>query len=217
MRALVDDPDVWARRTLRRLLDRSYERELARPASSDVAPAVLLAHRVGEMWLRGPANAGAFPRLALDTSTVPAGERAAPLDRRRVTARLVPYRLDLDVARGGVSASWLDPALWLGPRASLVAEITPVSYEAAHDRISASLALLPTLHVSRLSIGAGPKGSVDWSDGATSLGALLRVGAFQQRLSISFGVDSFSARDRDLFFTVGVSDLNGAFFWLMGG
>jgi hypothetical protein len=217
MRALVEDPDAWTRRTLRRLLDRSYERELVRPASPDLAPAVLLAHRVGEMWLRGPASTGPFPRLALDTSTIPTSEQSASLDRRRIVAHLVPYRLELDVARGGVSASWLDPALWLGPHASLVGEITPISYEAAHDRLSSSLALMPTLHVSGLSIGAGPRGSVGWSDGATSLGASLRVSAFQQRFSISMGTDSFSARDRDLFFTIGVSDLNGAFFWLLGG
>ena len=217
MRALVEDPDAWTRRTLRRLLDRSYERELERPASPELAPTVLLAHRVGEMWLRGPATTGPFPRLALDTSSIPAREQSASLDRRRIAAHLVPYRLDLDVARGGVSASWLDPALWLGPHASLVGEITPISYEAAHDRLSSSLALMPTLHVSGLTIGAGPRGSVGWSDGATSLGASLRVSAFQQRFSISMGTDSFSARNRDLFFTIGVSDLNGAFFWLLGG
>ena len=96
-------------------------------------------------------------------------------------------------------------------------EITPISYEAAHGRLSSSLALMPTLHVSGLSIGAGPRGSVGWSDGATSLGASVRVSAFQQRFSISMGTDSFSARGRDLFFTIGVSDLNGAFFWLLGG
>ncbi|GEJ56569.1 hypothetical protein AMYX_13100 [Anaeromyxobacter diazotrophicus] len=217
MRALVEDPDAWTRRTLRRLLDRSYERELARPASADLAPAVLLAHRVGELWLRGPASTGPFPRLALDSSTIPAKGQSASLDRWRLAAHLVPYRLELDVARGGVSASWLDPALWLGRHASLVAEITPISYEAARNRLSSSLALMPTLHVSGLSIGAGPRGSVGWSDGGTSLGAALRVSAFQQRFSISMGTDAFPARGRDLFFTIGVSDLNGAFFWLLGG
>jgi hypothetical protein len=116
-----------------------------------------------------------------------------------------------------VSASWLDPALWLHPRASLVAEITPVSYETAHGRASSSLALVPKLHLAGFSIGAGPKGSVHWGDGTTTAGAFVRVGAFQQRLSLAIGTDSFSARDRDLFFMIGLSDLNGALFWLLGG
>ena len=132
-------------------------------------------------------------------------------------AHLVPYRLDMDVARGGVSVSWVDPALWVGPLVSLVAEITPIAYEAAHGRVSSSLALVPNLHVAGLAIGAGPKGSVRWRDGTIKAGAFLRVSAFQQRLSVAIGTDSFSGRGRDLFVTVGVSDLNGAFFWLLGG
>jgi hypothetical protein len=217
MRALVDDPEAWTRRTLRRLVDRSYERELARPASPELAPAILAAHGVGEMWLRGRSSAGPFPRLDLDSSTIPPSAQTGTLDRRRLVAHLVPYRIDLDVARGGVSASWLDPSLWLGPRTSIAAEITPISYEATHDRVSSSLALVPTLHVAGLALGAGPKGSVRWADGGTSAGALLRVGALQQRLSFTIGTDSFSDGGRDLFFTIGVADLNGAFFWLVGG
>jgi len=218
MRALVDDPHAWSRRTLRRLVGRSHERERAKPASPDLAPAILVAHRVGEMWLRGPAGVGPFPRLVIDPSTIPPSAHTPSLDRRRMIAHLVPYRLDLDVARGGLSASWLDPALWLGPRASVVAELTPISYEAAHGRGSSSLALVPKLHVAGLAIGAGPKGSVRWSDGSTAIGAFLRVGAFQQRLSLAIGTDSLtSGEGRDLFVTIGVSDLNGALFWLLGG
>jgi hypothetical protein len=218
MRALVDDPDAWSRRTLRRLVARSHERERARPPSPNLAPAILVAHRVGEMWLRGPAGVGPFPRLVVDPSTIPPSARTPSLDRRRMIAHLVPYRLDLDVARGGLSASWLDPALWLGRRASVVAELTPISYEAAHGRGSSSLALVPRLHVAGLAIGAGPKGSVRWSDGSTAIGAFLRVGAFQQRLSLAIGTDSLtSGEGRDLFVTIGVSDLNGALFWLLGG
>jgi hypothetical protein len=217
MQALVDDPDAWTRRTLRRLVGRSHERERASPASPQLAPAILAAHRVGEMWLRGPAGVGPFPRLVLDPSTIPASAQIPSLDRRRVVAHLVPYRLDLDVARGGLSVSWLDPALWLGPRASLSAEIAPISYEAAHGRVSSSVALVPKLHVAGFAIGAGPLVSVEWRDGETRAGALLRVGAFQQRLSLAVGTDSFSSdEDQSLFVTIGVSDLNGAFFWLLG-
>jgi predicted acylesterase/phospholipase RssA len=215
MRALVDDSDAWTRRTVRRLLDRSYERELAGPASYDLAPAVLFAHRAGELWLRSPDGSGPFPRLVLDSSTIPAGAQTTALDRRRVVAHLLPYRLDLDVARGGVSASWLDPALWLSPRASLVAELTPISYEAAHGRLSSWLALLPTAHVAGLAIGAGPKASVRWAAGTTTMGASVRVSALQQRFSLAIGSDSLPAHNRDLYVTVGVSDLNGALFWLL--
>ncbi len=217
MRTLVGDPEAWSRRTLRRLVDRSHQLERARPASRELAPAILVAHRMGEMWLRGPAGVGPFPRLVVDPSTIPPSAHTPLLDRRRMLAHLVPYRLDMDVARGGVSVSWVDPALWVGPRVSLVAEITPIAYEAAHGRGSSSLALVPNLHVAGLAIGAGPKGSVRWRDGTTTAGAFLRVSAFQQRLSVAIGTDSFTNRDRELFVTVGVSDLNGAFFWLLGG
>jgi predicted acylesterase/phospholipase RssA len=216
MRALVDDPDAWTRRTARRLVDRSYARELASPASPDLARAILVAHRVGEMWLRGFGSAGASPHLSLDPSTIPTA-RIGSLDRHRLAAHLLPYRLDLDVARGGVSASWVDPALWLGPRTSLVAEITPISYEARHGSASSSLAVLPKLHVAGLSIGAGPKASLRWRDGTLTAGAYLRAAAFQQRLSLAIGTDALSGRDRALFFTIGVSDVNGMLFWLLGG
>lgn len=217
MRALVEDADTWTRRTLRRLLDRSYERELARPGSGDLGPAVLLAHRVGELWLRSPEGSGPYPRLVLDPSTIPSEARGTVSGWRNLAAHLVPYRLDLDVARGGVSASWLDPTLWLGARASLVAELTPFSYEASHERVSSSLALLPTGRVAGLEIGAGPKASIRWTDGSTSVGACARVSFFQHRLSLVLGSDSFSDRDRALYVGIGVSDLNGALFWLLGG
>src|SRR5512138_1432744 len=98
MRALVEDPDAWTRR---RLVDRSYERELGDSRLTGSRPADLLADRVGEMWLRGPAAAGPFPHLVLDPSTIPPAARSPSLDRRRATAHVVPYRLDVDVARRG--------------------------------------------------------------------------------------------------------------------
>jgi hypothetical protein len=61
-----------------------------------------------------------------------------------------------------------------------------------------------------------PEGFLRWSDGATRTGAFVRVAAFQQRFSVAVGTDSFSGRNRDAFFTIGVSDLNGAPFWLLG-
>ncbi|HZZ83960.1 MAG TPA: patatin-like phospholipase family protein [Anaeromyxobacteraceae bacterium] len=215
MQALVDDADAWTRHTVRRLLDRSYERELASPGSYDLAPVVRFAYRAGELWLRSPDGGGPSPRLVLDPSTIPPGAQTAVLHRRLIAAHLLPYRLDLDVARGGIAASWLDPTLWLSRRASLVAELSPISYEAARGRLSSTLALLPTAHVEGLAIGAGPKASVRWADGTTTMGASLRVSAFQQRFSLAIGSDSLPAHDRDLYVTIGIADLNGALFWLL--
>jgi predicted acylesterase/phospholipase RssA len=217
MQALLDDPDLWARRTSQKLLDRSLERERTTPGQPELAPAVLLGHGALEMWLRRGTGVGPFPRLELDPSTIPARSLAPSLAGRRLVAHLVPYRIDLDVARGGVAVSWLDPAVWLGRRLSVVAQLTPFAYQPHGDRLSSTAALLPTVHLAGLSLGAGPRASVRWSDGSTAEGVCLRASVLQERLSLEVGTAALPARGSDVYVTLGVSDLNGSFFWLLGG
>jgi predicted acylesterase/phospholipase RssA len=217
MRGLLDDRDDWVRRTARKLVDRSLERERQAPAPTFAAQAVQLAHGVGELWLRRPDGAGAMPRLDLDPSTVPDGSVVRSLQRGRFAARLVPYRIDLDVARGGFSASWLDPALWLSPTFSVVGQITPISYEAAGRAFRSSFGLLPTAHLSGMSIGMGPKAALRWMDGRVDLGGCVRLSVVQDRFALEVGTTSFGMRAHDPYVALGVSDLNGAFFWLLHG
>jgi predicted acylesterase/phospholipase RssA len=217
MRELLDDSDEWVRHTARKLVDRSLERERLEPGASGVAQAVVLAHGVGEMWLRGPQGNGRMPRLDLDPSSVPEGSLAPSLRRGRFAAHLVPYRIDLDVARGGFSVSWLDPALWLSRSFSIAAQMTPISYDADRSTFRSSIGILPTAHFPGLALALGPKAAWRWADGATELGGCVRLSVFQERFSLEAGTSSFQFGAHDPYIAIGLNDLNGAFFWLLGG
>jgi len=217
MRALLDDSAEWMRNTARKLVDRSLERERLAPGASYPAPPILLAHGAGEMWLRGAQGTGQMPRLDIDASSVPGTSLTPSLEPSRVVAHVVPYRLDLDVARGGFSTSWFDPTLWLTPSFSVVAQITPISYEVSGQTFRSSIGLLPTAHASGISIGAGPKVGFRWTGGDPELGGCARFSVFQDRFSLEVGFRSLTVSDHAPYVAIGVSDLNGAFFWLLQG
>ncbi len=217
MRALLDDSSEWMRHTARKLVDRSLERERVAEGGSYPVPAVLLAHGVGEMWLRGAQGTGPMPRLDVDSSSIPGLSLTPSLEPSRFVAHLVPYRIDLDVARGGFAVSWLDPTLWVNNAFSIVGQLTPISYQGSGEKLRSSIGLLPTAHVAGVSIGGGPTAAFRWTDGDAEIGACARLSVFQNRFSLEAGSHSFARGDRAPYVAIGVSDLNGAFFWLLRG
>jgi hypothetical protein len=129
-----------------------------------------------------------------------------------VTDRLVPYRVTLDVAKGGLALSWLEPALRLGPYFSILSTAQLVDMEFGKSRTSTTIGLRPTVHLGGLSVSAGPRFSVHWS-GGTAWGAEAGISVLQDRLGISAGVRSFSGA-HDVFVALTVSDVNGMVYWL---
>jgi hypothetical protein len=217
MALALRDADLWWAEVLRRISGRALAVEqralgsgddpLGRAAVAGLSAAELIARRVAE---RGPA-----PRLQLDPSTLPAGPLMGQRAWRLPLARLIPYRLSLDVARGGFAVAWLEPALRLRPWLSLHAIAEPVQVQAADRRWSSGLGALAAVHLGGVAVGAGPRWWFPWR-GAAALGAEARVSVLQERLSLGVGLRDLEAAGRGAswFVTLGVSDLNGAAFWL---
>jgi len=219
MALALRDADLWWADVLRRISGRALAVEqralgagddpLGRAAVAGLSAAELIARRAAE---RGPA-----PRFQLDPSTVPAGPLLGQRPWRVALARLVPYRLALDVARGGFAAAWLEPALRLRPWLSLHAIAEPVQVQAADRRWSSGLGALAAVHLGGVTVGVGPRWWFPWR-GAAALGAEARVSVLQERLSLGVGLRDLESAGRGAawFVTLGVSDLNGSAFWLTG-
>jgi hypothetical protein len=132
--------------------------------------------------------------------------------------RLLPYRLAFDAAHGGVALAWVEPALRLSPRLSLLSKVEPLDYESQNDRLSSTLGLRPTLHLGGVSLGAGPRASLHWR-GTRRLDWGLEVhgSLLQDRVGVSVGVrESPFTGDplRSLTVSLSLADLNGLAYWL---
>jgi predicted acylesterase/phospholipase RssA len=221
------DPTLFWADTLARLADRSLavERravEAGRAVGAEPSPlsgAVMVALSAGELLARRVAERGPTPKLLLDPSTIPNASLDGQSGWRRVVAHALPYRLSLDVSRGGFSLAWLEPELRLRRWLTLRSTLEPVGYRGGHGWTSAAGALLVG-HAGSLSLGAGPRWWIDWS-GGSGLGVEARVAALQDRLALGVGVrdPGASPGDRGWFVTLSVADLNGLVFWLtpLGG
>jgi predicted acylesterase/phospholipase RssA len=220
MQLALSDPQRWVTSTLRKGLDRTLAIELDPSRRADMAQKeqVLFALGAGELWTRGGESRTSRVRFVLDPSTVPdrplVGGNWLPI----VAAHALPYRLALDVARGGVALSWLEPMLRMGPRFSLLSTVQPIDAELSAGRVSSTFGVRPTVHAGGVSVGVGPRASVHWNGpGRVDLGAEAAVLVLQDRLGLSVGLRELSlsrGMAGEVFFALTIADLNGAMYWL---
>ena len=131
-------------------------------------------------------------------------------------AHAIPYRLSLDVSRGGFSLAWLEPELLLRRWLTLRSTLEPVGYRGGHvDERRGSPAGRPRW----LALARGRAAVVDrLAAGRGS--ASRRVAALQDRLALGVGVrDPEPVRGPRLVCDLSVADLNGLVFGLspLGG
>ena len=219
--ALRDQEQWWAE-VLERLARRALtvERRAAGPAPSPLSEAVTTGLSAAELLARRAAARGPPPRLLLDPSTIPASPPEELSAWRLAAAHAIPYRLSLDLARGGFALAWLEPELVLGRHVSLVATLEPVGLRPSPARWSSAAGALVVFRAGGLSLGAGPRWWSDWG-GAAGLGVEARAAVLQDRVALGVGLREPGARstDRGFFVTLSVSDLNGLAWWLtpLGG
>jgi predicted acylesterase/phospholipase RssA len=220
MRLALSDPRRWVTVTLRKALDRTLAIELdpSRRDATGQKEQILFALGAGELWARGGESKASSVRFVLDPSTVPERPLASGRWLPIVAAHVVPYRVALDVAKGGVALSWLEPALRIGSRFSLLSTVQPVDAELTAGRVSSTFGARATLHLGGLSAGFGPRFAVHWSGpDRVDLGAEASLLALQDRIGLSFGVRqlSLSRGTADtVFVAITIADLNGAMYWL---
>ena len=213
MRLALEDRRRFWQQTARRGLDRAATIELTAsgPSETGQRQGVLFAISAGELWTRADVN-GTSTRFTLDPSTIPTVSLADGPTFPIVLAHLLPYRVALDVAKGGLAMSWIEPALRVGPYFSVLSTAQLVDIEFGKGRTSTTFGLRPTVHLGGLSVSAGPRFAVHWS-GGTAWGGELGISILQDRLGISAGVRSFSG-EHDVFVALTVSDVNGMVYWL---
>jgi hypothetical protein len=222
MRQAMEDVNGWALRTLRRVLDRSHtiERQESTQGSAGVRGAVLLAHSAGQLWLRRAEElAPTYPRLVWDVSTIPGANAAGRGGGLRALAHLLPYRMSFDVAHGGIALAWVEPALHLSSRVSLLSTVEPIDLQSEKDRLSSTVGLRPALRLGDFTVSTGPRLSFPWVNGdGVEVGGELRVGGLQDRVGVSVGMRRmFAGPDagQGWFAALSVSDINGLAYWLM--
>jgi hypothetical protein len=218
MQLLINEPNRWLNNTLKKAADRSATIELSRsnPPSS-IERSVLLALGASELWTRRALKNSGSPRLVIDPSSLP--DEAKPPGRSWIASafHLLPYRVSLDVSRGGVALAWLEPQLLLRQWLSLVSLVEPIDYESRFSRLSSTIGMLPTAHFAGISFGAGPRLSFHWNQGkGVDLGLQTQLSFLQDRFSLGLGVRQLSGAhvSQQWFVLLSVSDFNGTIYWL---
>ena len=212
MHLAVEDPRQFSRETVQRILDRAATIELASTSAAEAAQrkGVLFALSAGEVWTRGDVASNAV-RLSLDPSTIPSVPLANGPEWAIWAAHAFPYRAALDVARGGLALSWIEPALRLGPHFSVLSTLQLVDIEFG-QRTSSTFGLRPAVHLGGLTVNAGPRFAVHWN-GGTDWGGEVGVSVLQDRLGVSVGVRRISGFN-EVLVALSVSDVNGMIYWL---
>ncbi len=211
MRLAVEDPKQFWRETVQRVLDRATTIELTSgPSETGQSKGILFALSAGEVWTRGDVS-GSSVRLTFDPSTIPTVPLADGPEWAIWAAHVLPYRAAVDVARGGLALSWVEPALRLGPHFSVLSTLQLVDIEFG-NRTSSTIGVRPALHVGGLTVSVGPRLAVHWNGGA-DWGGEVGVAVLQDRLGLSVGVRQLSGFS-DLFVALSISDLNGMVYWL---
>src|SRR5207245_550445 len=121
MREALSDRERWTAGMAATLFDRAAAMELHSASSSpDALSETLLAGLgLGELWSRRAHGFSRGPSFLLDPSTIPAHPSPGAGPTLIAAAHLIPYRVSLDVARGGIAFSWLEPTLRLLPSLSV--------------------------------------------------------------------------------------------------
>jgi predicted acylesterase/phospholipase RssA len=223
MRLALQDPARWWGTTLRRAIDRATVLELQQePAEGTTAAAagrgVRLGLAAGQLLARRDVSSGPTPRFELDSSSLPEAPPPGSGAWKLRAMHLLPYRVALDAARGGVALAWVEPAVRLSPRLSLLSKVEPLDFESRGERLSSTLGLRPTVHLPSVSLGVGPRVSLHWN-GTRRLDWGLEVhgAVLQDRLGVSVGVreNPFSGAPlRSLSVALSLGDLNGLLYWL---
>ncbi|HET9158450.1 MAG TPA: hypothetical protein VFN91_17375, partial [Myxococcaceae bacterium] len=212
MRLAVEDPRQFWRETVQRVVDRGATIELTSASASERGQrkGVLFALSAGEVWTRGDVATSAT-RFVLDPSTIPSVPLANGPEWAIWAAHAFPYRAALDVARGGLALSWIEPALRLGPHFSVFSTLQLVDIEFG-QRTSSTFGLRPAVHLGGLTINAGPRFAVHWN-GGTDWGGEVGLSVLQDRLGVSVGVRRLSGFN-EVLVALSVSDVNGMIYWL---
>ena len=216
MREALSDRDRWTAHLAGRLVDRAaaveiFSSERARRAPSDV---VLTGVGLGQLWARRAQRLSGAPALDLDPSTIPARSPEGAHPALLAAAHLLPYRVSLDVVRGGAAFSWIEPALRVTSWFSVESVADLLAIEGS-GRVTSIFGLIPTLRARGVSLGAGAQSVFPWNgDGVVTPGVIGRIGLLQERLAITFGIRSLSFGHRDAVVALSVSDLNGLAYWL---
>ncbi|HZW87976.1 MAG TPA: hypothetical protein VFF12_02760, partial [Myxococcaceae bacterium] len=208
----VEDPGQFSRVTIQRILDRAATIELASTSASEAAQrkGVLFILSAGEVWTRGDV-ASSSVRFSLDPSTIPSVPLANGPEWAIWAAHAFPYRAALDVARGGLALSWIEPALRLGPHFSVLSTLQLVDIEFG-QRTSSTFGIRPAVHLGGLTVNAGPRFAVHWN-GGTDWGGEVGISVLQDRLGVSVGVRRLSGFN-EVLVALSVSDVNGMIYWL---
>ncbi|MDY7232419.1 patatin-like phospholipase family protein [Hyalangium rubrum] len=223
MRLALQDPARWWGTTLRRAIDRATVLELQQqPIEGTTAAAaqrgVRLGLAAGQLLARREVSSGPLPRFEVDPSSLPAEPPPGSGAWKLRMMHLLPYRVAFDAANGGVAVAWLEPALRLSPRLSLLSKVEPLDFESAQDRLSSTVGLRPTVHLGGVSLGAGPRASLHWNgERRFDWGLELHGAVLQDRVGMSVGVREtpFSGRPlRSLSVSLSLADLNGLAYWL---
>jgi hypothetical protein len=131
-----------------------------------------------------------------------------------VAAHVIPYRISLDVVRGGIAISWLEPAARLFPSFSVESIADLLAVEGS-GRVTSAFGLMPTLRARGAAFGAGPRVVIPWNgDSVVAPGIVGRVAWLQERLALTGGVRSLASGNSEWFVTLSVSDINGLAYWL---
>ena len=131
-----------------------------------------------------------------------------------VAAHVVPYRVSLDVVRGGAGFSWIEPALRVSSALSFdtIADLLTIE---GSGRLASTFGVIPTLRVRGLAFGAGAQSVIPWNgDSVLMPGVIGRIAVLQERLAITFGIRSLSSGHQEATVSLSVSDLNGLAYWL---
>src|SRR5204863_256081 len=155
MREALSDRDRWTAHLAGRLVDRAaaveiFSSERARRAPSDV---VLTGVGLGQLWARRAQRLSGAPALDLDPSTIPARSPEGAHPALLAAAHLLPYRVSLDVVRGGTAFSWIEPALRVTSWFSVESVADLLAIEGS-GRVTSIFGLIPTLRARGVSLGA---------------------------------------------------------------
>jgi hypothetical protein len=205
----------------RRLIDRStvIELEEAQDRPSVSRSVVLFAHGAAELVARRQLTPPDYPHWVIDPSSLPDGALPGRSGLPIAVAHLVPYRLALDVAHGGLAVAWLEPNLLLAPWLRLALRFEPVDYQNSPEVLSSTVGVLPTVDVGPFSLGAGPRFQWNWVGASGGeLGGQVHLGFAQDRAGLDVGVRTFVARANDRgpwLVQLSLADLNGLAYWLL--
>ena len=219
MKVALSDRDRWWSATMQKIVARSSEIE-STPATARNHPlkeSVSSALNAGELLTRRDWRRNPTPNFELDPSTIP-GEDF--FERRPIflLGHLLPYRIDLEFARGGMALAWLEPAFRVSRHFSLISVIEPVSFEFSPYRFFTTLGIRPTAHFAGLSFGVGPAFVHQWSGPPhSSVGLQANVALLQDRIGVTVGLRDVGTSDasaQQWFVALSLSDVNGLAYWL---